>query len=37
VTAFVQPGGSLRDGEAVAVVDAANATMLATGTRHFRH
>ena len=37
VTAFVQPGGSLRDGDAVAAVDAAGGTMLMTGTRHFRH
>jgi phosphoribosylaminoimidazolecarboxamide formyltransferase/IMP cyclohydrolase len=37
VTAFVQPGGSIRDPEIVAAVDAARATMLVTGTRHFRH
>jgi phosphoribosylaminoimidazolecarboxamide formyltransferase/IMP cyclohydrolase len=37
VTAFAQPGGSMRDAEAVAVVDAAGATMLMTGVRHFRH
>jgi phosphoribosylaminoimidazolecarboxamide formyltransferase/IMP cyclohydrolase len=37
VTAFAQPGGSMRDAEAVAVVDAAGGTMLMTGTRHFRH
>ena len=37
VTAFVQPGGSVRDAEVVAAVDAAGATMLLTGTRHFRH
>ena len=37
VTAFVQPGGSIRDGDAVAVVDAVDGTMLMTGTRHFRH
>jgi phosphoribosylaminoimidazolecarboxamide formyltransferase/IMP cyclohydrolase len=37
VTAFVQPGGSVRDAEIVATVDAAGATMLLTGTRHFRH
>ena len=37
VTAFAQPGGSLRDSEVVATVDAAGATMLMTGTRHFRH
>jgi phosphoribosylaminoimidazolecarboxamide formyltransferase/IMP cyclohydrolase len=37
VTAFVQPGGSVRDAEVVAVVDAAGGTMLLTGIRHFRH
>jgi phosphoribosylaminoimidazolecarboxamide formyltransferase/IMP cyclohydrolase len=37
VTAFAQPGGSVRDAEAIAVADAAGAAMLLTGTRHFRH
>ncbi len=37
VAAFVQPGGSIRDEEIVGVVDGAGATMLLTGTRHFRH
>ena len=37
VTAFAQPGGSVHDADAVAVVDAAGATMLMTGVRHFRH
>ena len=37
VSAFVQPGGSVRDADVVAVADAADATMLVTGTRHFRH
>jgi phosphoribosylaminoimidazolecarboxamide formyltransferase/IMP cyclohydrolase len=37
VRAFAQPGGSMRDPEAVAVVDAVGGTMLITGTRHFRH
>ena len=37
VTAFVQPGGSIRDAEVTVVADAAGATMLVTGTRHFRH
>ncbi len=37
VSAFVQPGGSQRDAESIAVVDAAGATMLMSGTRHFRH
>jgi len=37
VAAFAQPGGSLRDADAIAVADAAGATMLLTGVRHFRH
>jgi phosphoribosylaminoimidazolecarboxamide formyltransferase/IMP cyclohydrolase len=37
VTAFVQPGGSVRDAEILAVVERAGAAMLITGTRHFRH
>jgi phosphoribosylaminoimidazolecarboxamide formyltransferase/IMP cyclohydrolase len=37
VTAVIQPGGSVRDEESVAAVDAAGATMVATGRRHFRH
>ena len=37
VTAFVQPGGSIHDADAIAAADAAGATMLLTGVRHFRH
>jgi phosphoribosylaminoimidazolecarboxamide formyltransferase / IMP cyclohydrolase len=37
VRAFVQPGGSMRDAEAIAAVDAVEGTMLITGIRHFRH
>ncbi len=37
VTAFAQPGGSLRDADAIAAADAAGAAMLMTGVRHFRH
>ena len=37
VTAFVQPGGSVRDAQAIAAADAAGAAMLLTGVRHFRH
>jgi len=37
VTAFVQPGGSIRDAEVVATVDRAGGTMLITAIRHFRH
>ena len=37
VSAFAQPGGSLRDADSIAACDAAGATMLLTGVRHFRH
>jgi phosphoribosylaminoimidazolecarboxamide formyltransferase/IMP cyclohydrolase len=37
VTAFAQPGGSMRDAEVITVADAAGATMMITGVRHFRH
>ena len=37
VTAVVQPGGSIRDGEVTEVADAAGITMVTTGERHFRH
>ncbi len=37
VTAIVQPGGSVKDGETIAVADANDMTMLLTGERHFRH
>jgi phosphoribosylaminoimidazolecarboxamide formyltransferase / IMP cyclohydrolase len=37
VTAVIQPGGSVRDAESVAVADAAGAAMVVTGERHFRH
>jgi phosphoribosylaminoimidazolecarboxamide formyltransferase/IMP cyclohydrolase len=37
VTAFAQPGGSMRDAEVLAVAEAAGAAMLITGVRHFRH
>jgi phosphoribosylaminoimidazolecarboxamide formyltransferase / IMP cyclohydrolase len=37
VTAIVQPGGSKRDAEVVAAVEAAGAAMVLTGRRHFRH
>ncbi|MGH2584948.1 MAG: bifunctional phosphoribosylaminoimidazolecarboxamide formyltransferase/IMP cyclohydrolase [Dehalococcoidia bacterium] len=37
VTAVAQPGGSIRDDEVIAAVDAAGATMVFTDTRHFRH
>ncbi|MEO5704547.1 MAG: bifunctional phosphoribosylaminoimidazolecarboxamide formyltransferase/IMP cyclohydrolase [Candidatus Limnocylindrales bacterium] len=37
VTAIVQPGGSLRDAEVLAAVDARGAAMQITARRHFRH
>jgi len=36
-TAIVQPGGSVRDADAIALADARGATMVLTGVRHFRH
>jgi phosphoribosylaminoimidazolecarboxamide formyltransferase / IMP cyclohydrolase len=37
VSAFVQPGGSMRDEDVIAAAERAGATMLLTGVRHFRH
>jgi phosphoribosylaminoimidazolecarboxamide formyltransferase/IMP cyclohydrolase len=37
VSAFVQPGGSVRDPDVIAAAENAAATMLLTGIRHFRH
>ena len=37
ITAIIQPGGSMRDEEAIAACDEHNIAMLLTGTRHFRH
>jgi phosphoribosylaminoimidazolecarboxamide formyltransferase/IMP cyclohydrolase len=36
-TAFIQPGGSMRDAEVVAEADRRGLAMVATGMRHFRH
>jgi phosphoribosylaminoimidazolecarboxamide formyltransferase / IMP cyclohydrolase len=36
-TAFIQPGGSVRDEEVVAAADRLGAAMVFTGVRHFRH
>jgi len=36
-TAFVQPGGSVRDDGVIAAAEAAGVSMLLTGVRHFRH
>jgi len=37
VTGIIQPGGSIRDPDVVAAVDAAGAVMVFTSRRHFRH
>jgi phosphoribosylaminoimidazolecarboxamide formyltransferase / IMP cyclohydrolase len=37
VTAFIQPGGSKRDGEVIETVSRAGAAMVFTHRRHFRH
>ena len=37
ITAVVQPGGSIRDAEAIEAADEHGMTMLFTGTRLFRH
>lgn len=37
ITAVVQPGGSMRDEEVIAAVDALGLVMVLTGARHFRH
>jgi phosphoribosylaminoimidazolecarboxamide formyltransferase/IMP cyclohydrolase len=37
ITAIIHPGGSVRDQETLDVVDAADAAMVLTGQRHFKH
>ena len=37
ITAVVQPGGSVRDEEVIAVANSAGIAMFFTGTRHFSH
>jgi phosphoribosylaminoimidazolecarboxamide formyltransferase/IMP cyclohydrolase len=37
VTAVVQPGGSVRDGEVIEAADEHGIAMVFTGERHFRH
>jgi phosphoribosylaminoimidazolecarboxamide formyltransferase/IMP cyclohydrolase len=37
VTAFAQPGGSMRDADVIAAAESAGAAMVLTGVRHFRH
>ena len=37
VTAVIQPGGSLRDGDVIKAADERGLAMVFTGLRHFRH
>jgi len=37
ITAVIEPGGSLRDADAIAAANAHQMAMVFTGTRHFRH
>ena len=37
VVAAIEPGGSVRDAEVIAVADAAGMALVFTGERHFRH
>ena len=36
-TAFIQPGGSVKDEEVIAAADRLGVAMVFTGVRHFRH
>ena len=36
-TAFIQPGGSVKDAAVIAAADALGVAMVFTGVRHFRH
>jgi phosphoribosylaminoimidazolecarboxamide formyltransferase/IMP cyclohydrolase len=36
-SAFIQPGGSVRDKDVIATCDAAGVAMVVTGRRHFLH
>ncbi|MFM9046917.1 MAG: bifunctional phosphoribosylaminoimidazolecarboxamide formyltransferase/IMP cyclohydrolase, partial [Cyanobium sp.] len=37
ISAVIQPGGSLRDGDSIAACDALGMAMVTTGRRHFLH
>ncbi|MFC2043780.1 bifunctional phosphoribosylaminoimidazolecarboxamide formyltransferase/IMP cyclohydrolase [Chloroflexota bacterium] len=37
ITAIIQPGGSIRDGDSIKVANENNIAMVFTGERHFRH
>jgi phosphoribosylaminoimidazolecarboxamide formyltransferase/IMP cyclohydrolase len=36
-TAFIEPGGSVRDAEVVAAANRLGVALVFTGVRHFRH
>jgi len=37
ITAIIQPGGSIRDADSIALADEYNMAMVFTGIRHFKH
>ncbi|MDR3708919.1 MAG: bifunctional phosphoribosylaminoimidazolecarboxamide formyltransferase/IMP cyclohydrolase [Capsulimonadaceae bacterium] len=37
ITSIIQPGGSVKDAESIAMADQYNIAMVLTGARHFRH
>ncbi|HEX4958803.1 MAG TPA: bifunctional phosphoribosylaminoimidazolecarboxamide formyltransferase/IMP cyclohydrolase PurH, partial [Lacibacter sp.] len=37
ITAFIQPGGSIRDNDSIAYCKQNNLAMVITGMRHFKH
>jgi phosphoribosylaminoimidazolecarboxamide formyltransferase/IMP cyclohydrolase len=37
ISAAIEPGGSVRDSEVIAIADAAGIALVFTGERHFRH
>jgi phosphoribosylaminoimidazolecarboxamide formyltransferase/IMP cyclohydrolase len=37
ITAFIQPGGSIRDKDSIEYCKQKKLAMVLTGTRHFRH
>jgi phosphoribosylaminoimidazolecarboxamide formyltransferase/IMP cyclohydrolase len=37
VTSCIEPGGSIRDDEVIAMADAAGIALVFAGERHFRH
>jgi phosphoribosylaminoimidazolecarboxamide formyltransferase/IMP cyclohydrolase len=37
ITAIIQPGGSIRDGESIAYCNQHGVSMVTTGVRHFKH